>query len=87
MPESIFDSKPEREIYQRLKSVWSTYVDAYSQFPIRKVLDYENLKGQELTGPLVRIFRLILASEDYIPEFRACRLHDLQTSKSGHSGV
>ena len=48
MPESIFDSKPEREIYQRLKSVWSKYVDAYPQITIRKVLGYYNLKGLKI---------------------------------------
>ena len=45
MPESIFDSKAEREVYQRLRSVWSKYVDAYPQIPVRKVLGYDNLKG------------------------------------------
>ena len=44
MPESIFDSKAERKIYQRLKTVWSKYVDAYPQIPVRKVLGYDDLK-------------------------------------------
>ena len=45
MPVSIFDSKAERKIYQRLKTVWSKYVCAYPQIPVRKVLGYDDLKG------------------------------------------
>jgi len=55
MPEFIFDSKPKREIYQRLKSVWSKFVDACPHIPVQTMLGYGNVKGQKLTGRFLAV--------------------------------
>ena len=43
MKTSIFDSESEKRIYNRLKTVWSKYVDIFPQIPVRNVIEYNDL--------------------------------------------
>lgn len=45
MKKSIFDSKSERTIFKRLKTIWSKYVDVFPQIPVRNVIDYDKLRS------------------------------------------
>lgn len=50
MAESIFDSKAEKKIYNRLTSLWTRYVDIYPQIPVRKVIGYDKLRTLQLNS-------------------------------------
>lgn len=43
MNRSIFDSKSERLIYNRLKTYWSKYVDIFVQVPPSQVIGYDKI--------------------------------------------
>lgn len=45
MKKSIFDSKSEKVIFKRLKTLWSRYVDVFPQIPVRNVVDYTELEN------------------------------------------
>lgn len=45
MKKSIFDSKSERTIFKRLKTIWSKYVDVFPQIPVRNVIEYDEIKA------------------------------------------
>lgn len=44
MRKSIFDSKSEKKLYKKLKTHWEKYVNVYPQIPVRKVINYDDLK-------------------------------------------
>ena len=48
MANPIFDSKSEEQVFRRLDSVWSKYIDVYPQIPVRKVLGYFELMDLEI---------------------------------------
>lgn len=45
MEKSIFDSKSERTIFKRLKTIWNKYVDVFPQIPVRNLIEYDELKA------------------------------------------
>ncbi|MFC4872090.1 DUF2726 domain-containing protein [Negadavirga shengliensis] len=44
MRKSVFDSKAEENLYKRLKSFWSRYVDVFPQLPPKNVFGYDAIK-------------------------------------------
>ena len=48
MSKSIFDSNSERDLFKRLKTYWSRYVDVFPQIPVRNVIGYENIVDSKL---------------------------------------
>lgn len=64
MEKSIFDSKSERKIFKRLKTIWSKYVDVFPQIPVRNVIEYEKLKVFD-KNPKVADY-LLMTSFDFV---------------------
>lgn len=64
MIKSIFDSKSERTIFKRLKTIWSKYVDVFPQIPVRNVIEYHELEKFD-KNPKVAEF-LLKTSFDFV---------------------
>ena len=64
MKKSIFDSKPEKVIFKRLKTLWSRYVDVFPQIPVRNVVDYNELENFD-KNPKVKDY-LLKTSFDFV---------------------
>lgn len=61
---SIFDSKSEKNIFKRLKTIWSRYVDVFPQIPVRNIVDYNELEKFD-KNPKVKDF-LLKTSFDFV---------------------
>jgi len=64
MKKSIFDSKSEKEIFKRLKTLWSQYVDVFPQIPVRNVISYSELEKFD-NNPKVKDY-LLKTSFDFV---------------------
>ena len=64
MKKSIFDSKSEKVIFKRLKTLWSRYVDVFPQIPVRNVVDYTELENFD-KNPKVKDY-LLKTSFDFV---------------------
>lgn len=64
MKKSIFDSKSEKVIFKRLKTLWSRYVDVFPQIPVRNVVDYNELENFD-NNPKVKDY-LLKTSFDFV---------------------
>jgi hypothetical protein len=64
MKKSIFDSKSEKVIFKRLKTLWSRYVDVFPQIPVRNVVDYNELENFD-KNPKVKDY-LLKTSFDFV---------------------
>ena len=64
MKKSIFDSKSEKVIFKRLKTLWSRYIDVFPQIPVRNVVDYNELKSFD-KNPKVKDY-LFKTSFDFV---------------------
>lgn len=64
MIKSIFDSKSEKTIFKRLKTLWSKYVDVFPQIPVRNIVDYNELVKFD-KNPKVKDF-LLKTSFDFV---------------------
>jgi hypothetical protein len=64
MKKSIFDSNSEKNIFKRLKTLWSKYVDVFPQIPVKNIVDYNEI-GTFDKNPKVRDF-LLKTSFDFV---------------------
>jgi hypothetical protein len=64
MKRSIFDSRSEKIIFKRLKTLWSRYVDVFPQIPIRNIVDYNELENFD-KNPKVKDY-LLKTSFDFV---------------------
>lgn len=45
MKRSIFDSNSEKNLFRKIDSRWSKYVEVYPQIPVRNVISYHQIKS------------------------------------------
>ncbi len=64
MKKSIFDSKSEKRIFKRLKTIWNRYVDVFPQIPVKNIIDYEQIIKSD-KNPKVKDF-LLKTSFDFV---------------------
>jgi len=48
MKRSIFDSNSEKNLFRKIDSRWSKYVEVYPQIPVRNVIGYHQIKSLDM---------------------------------------